>query len=114
MEIPIAVSGPNFLPPTSGIFRGDGRKAIPSCPEWPKPQSWEHGSLVLAGLDGFEPHQNRPARHGVLSKPQIRQEKTVNHIFRGEMNAHDLIDRNMQIVVELYVVVVPNLPSGPG
>ena len=61
--------------------------------------------LVFARLSSFEPHQNRPARDGILSKPQIRQVKTVNHVSRCEMNTHDLIDRNMQVIVELYVVV---------
>ena len=28
------------------------------------------------------------------------------------MNTHNLVDWNMEIVVELYVILVPNFPSG--
>src|SRR4030095_4467348 len=70
--------------------------------------------LVFARLSSFEPDQNRPARDGILSKPQIRQVKTVNHISRRKMNTHDLIDRDMQIIVELHVVVRAQFAVRPG
>src|SRR5437870_1010159 len=60
--------------------------------------------LIFAGLRRLEPNQNSAAGNRILLKPQVGQEKAVNHILRSKMDAHDLVDRNMQVIVELYVI----------
>src|SRR5688572_5050173 len=69
--------------------------------------------LIFSGLGSFEPDQDTAPRDGVLLEPQIRQEKTVNHVGGLEMNPHDLVDRHMQIVVELDVILCAKLAVRP-
>src|SRR5260370_8477334 len=47
--------------------------------------------LVFARLRSFKPNQNRSARDGILSEPQIRQVKTVNHVPSREITTHSSI-----------------------
>src|ERR1700719_3743051 len=56
-------------------------------------------NLVLPGFGRLEPNVNHAARNGVLLEAQVRDEKTVDDVLRRQIDPHDLVHGDVQLVV---------------